>query len=50
MIVADHTKINRVATALLAPLNSMHTFVTDSEADPKFVQALKKQGIRVVVA
>jgi DeoR/GlpR family transcriptional regulator of sugar metabolism len=50
VIMADHTKINRVATVLLAPLNSMHTFVTDSAADKKFVQALKKQGISVVVA
>ena len=50
VIVADHTKINRVATALLAPLNSMHTFVTNLEADQKFVRALKKQGISVVVA
>ena len=50
IIVADHTKINRVATVLLAPLNSMHTFVTDSGTDKKFVQALKKQGISVVVA
>jgi DeoR/GlpR family transcriptional regulator of sugar metabolism len=50
IIVADHTKINRVATALLAPLNSMHTFVTDSEADKKFIQALKKQRINIVIA
>lgn len=50
IIVADHTKINRVATVLLAPLNSMHTFVTDSGTDKKFVQALKKQEISVVVA
>lgn len=50
VIVADHTKINRVATALLAPLNRMHTFVTNLEADQKFIRALKKQGISVVVA
>jgi len=50
IIVADHTKVNRVATVLLAPLNSLHTFVTDSKADRKFVQALKKQGINVMVA
>lgn len=49
VIVADHTKINRVATVLLAPLNSMHTFVTDSAADRKFIQALKKQEINIVV-
>ena len=50
IIVADHTKVNRVATALLAPLDSMQTFVTDSKADKKFIQALKKQGINVIVA
>jgi DeoR family transcriptional regulator of aga operon len=50
VIVADHTKINRVSTALLAPLNSMHTFVTDSKGDKKFVQSLRKKGIRVIVA
>jgi DeoR family transcriptional regulator, aga operon transcriptional repressor len=50
LIVADHTKVNRVATVLLAPLKSMQTLVTDSNADKKFVQALKKQGITVIVA
>lgn len=50
IIVADHSKVNRVSTALLAPLKTVHTFVTDSKADKKFLQALKKQGIHVVVA
>lgn len=50
VLVADHTKVNRVATVLLAPLDSMQTFVTDSKADKKFITALKKQGIRVIVA
>ena len=50
ILVADHTKINRVATALLAPLDSMQTFVTDSKADKKFITALKKQGIQIVIA
>lgn len=50
VIVADHTKVNRVATVLLAPLNSMHTFVTDSKVDKQFVQALKRQGIQVLTA
>jgi DeoR/GlpR family transcriptional regulator of sugar metabolism len=50
IIVADHTKVNRVATALLAPLDIMQTFVTDSMADKKFIQELKKQGIEVIVA
>jgi DeoR/GlpR family transcriptional regulator of sugar metabolism len=50
IIAADHTKVDRVSTALLASLTAMHIFVTDSKADGKFTQALKKQGIRVVVA
>lgn len=50
IIVADHTKVNRVSTALLAPLNSMQTFVTDSKADKKFIQAIRKQEINVIVA
>jgi DeoR/GlpR family transcriptional regulator of sugar metabolism len=49
VIVADYSKVNRVSTALLAPLNTMHTFITDAKADKKFLQALKKQGIQVVV-
>lgn len=50
IIVADHSKVNRVSTALLAPLKIVHTFVTDSKADKKFLQALKKNGINVVMA
>lgn len=50
VIVADYSKVNRVSTVLLAPLNSMHTFVTDSKVDKKFVQALKREGIQVVLA
>ena len=50
IIVADYSKVNRVATALLAPLNAMNTLVTDTNADRKFLQAIKKQGIQVVTA
>jgi DeoR/GlpR family transcriptional regulator of sugar metabolism len=50
IIVADHTKVNRVSTVLLAPLNAMHAFVTDAQADKRFVQSLKRQNIKVIVA
>ena len=50
IIVADHTKVNRVSTVLLAPLDSLHTLVTYETVDKKFIQALKKQGINVIVA
>jgi DeoR/GlpR family transcriptional regulator of sugar metabolism len=50
IIVADHTKVNRVSTVLLTPLETMHALVTDAKVDKKFVQALKKQGINVIIA
>jgi DeoR/GlpR family transcriptional regulator of sugar metabolism len=50
IIVADHTKVNRVSTVLLAPLLTMHTLVTDAKADKKFIHALKKQRIQVILA
>ena len=50
ILVADHSKVNRVSTARLAPLSSINTFVTNTKADKKFIQALKKQNIKVVIA
>jgi DeoR family transcriptional regulator, aga operon transcriptional repressor len=50
IIAADYSKVNRVATALLAPLNAMNILVTDTNADRKFLQAIKKLGIQVVTA
>jgi DeoR/GlpR family transcriptional regulator of sugar metabolism len=50
IIVADSTKINRVATAFLAPLRSIHTLVTVAAVDRKFLQSLKRQDIRVLLA
>ncbi len=50
IIVADYSKINRVSTVLLAPLNAMNIFVTDLYSDKKFLAALKKQGIDVMIA
>ena len=50
IIAADHTKVNRVATVLLASLSQMHLLVTDSKVDKKFVQALKRRSIQVLVA
>lgn len=50
IVVADHTKINAVATAFLAPLTSIHTFVTDRQAPPDFVAALRERDITVHLA
>jgi DeoR family transcriptional regulator, aga operon transcriptional repressor len=50
IIVADYSKINRVSTALLAPLNVMSALITDSKADKKFLSAIKKNGIQFLIA
>ncbi len=50
ILVADHTKLGRVSTVRLAPLKDIHTVVTDSSSSPKILRALKRRGLRVLVA
>jgi DeoR/GlpR family transcriptional regulator of sugar metabolism len=47
IVVADHTKINAVATAFLAPITSIQTLVTDQDAPADFLAALRQAGISV---
>jgi DeoR family transcriptional regulator of aga operon len=50
IIVADHTKCGVMSTAFVASLTSMHTLVTDDRTDAEFIEALRSQGIEVIVA
>jgi len=50
IIVADHTKCGAVAAACVAPLSAMKTLVTDNQTPPEFLDALRAEGIRVVVS
>lgn len=50
VVVADHTKCGRVATAFLAPINAMNVLVTDREAPADFVIAARAKGVRVELA
>jgi DeoR/GlpR family transcriptional regulator of sugar metabolism len=50
IVTADHTKLGAVAPAFLAPLKRMHTLVTDHQTDGDFLNTLREQGIRVIVA
>jgi DeoR/GlpR family transcriptional regulator of sugar metabolism len=49
ILVADHTKIGKVSTALVAPLTAIHTLVTDRGAPPEFVDRVKDLGISVII-
>ncbi len=48
ILVADHTKCERIASVLLAPLSIVHTFVTDTQSPSEFIVGLRERGIRVL--
>ena len=50
IVVADHTKINIVSTALVAPINSINKLITDRGSPPDFITSMKHLGIEVVLA
>ena len=50
IIVADYTKCGVVSTAFLAPLSAMQTLVTDGMTDLDFIESLRAQGVKVIVA
>jgi DeoR/GlpR family transcriptional regulator of sugar metabolism len=50
IVVADHTKFGKVASAFIAPTDRITTLITDSEASAEFVSALEQMGVRVIVA
>lgn len=50
IIVADHTKCDVISTAFMAPLTAVHTLVTDNMTDPEFIESVRAQGLKVLVA
>jgi len=50
IVLADHTKLGRAATVLLAPLKSIHTLVTDAGAQHDFIRAIQAKGLQVVIS
>jgi len=49
IVVADHTKLNRVAFAHIAPAERANMLVTDTGADPATVQQIRALGIEVIL-
>ncbi|GAB4526283.1 MAG: DeoR/GlpR family DNA-binding transcription regulator [Anaerolineae bacterium] len=47
IIAADHTKVARVSTGFVAPIDAIHTFVTDKNTQPEFITALASRGVNV---
>ncbi len=50
IIVADHTKLGRVSTVFVAPLDVIDVLVTDTNAPAEIVQSLREKGIDVRIA
>ena len=49
IVVADSSKIGVVGLTPIVPLTKIHKLITDSDASPDFVAALREQGIEVVL-
>ncbi|MFZ5815962.1 MAG: DeoR/GlpR family DNA-binding transcription regulator [Bacillota bacterium] len=50
VVVADSSKVGKVAFATIAPLGDLYALITDHGADPNFVSELITRGMRVMLA
>ena len=50
IVVADHTKLGRVSTVFVAPLDVVDILVTDAAAPKEIVHSLRERGIDVRLA
>jgi DeoR family transcriptional regulator of aga operon/DeoR family fructose operon transcriptional repressor len=50
VVVADHSKFGKAASAYLAPIERIHTLVTDEKTDKVILEKMQELGITVVIA
>lgn len=50
VIVADHSKFNRVSSVYLAPVAGVNMIVTDAQTNKNTVAALRDAGVEVLIA
>ncbi|PJF49029.1 MAG: DeoR/GlpR transcriptional regulator [Chloroflexi bacterium] len=50
IVVADASKLERVAFAFIGPLTGINTLVTDADADAQVVRQIEEAGVRVMLA
>ena len=48
VLVADHTKFGKFATARVAPLTDMHTIVTDDGLSPAMAERITEAGVELI--
>jgi DeoR family transcriptional regulator of aga operon len=49
ILTVDHTKVGRVSTALLAPIDCVQTLVIDRQAPQDFLAAVESRGIHLIL-
>ena len=49
-ILADHTKLNATSASLIAPLNIVHTLITDGGVTPEFIRQISNIIPHVIIA
>jgi DeoR/GlpR family transcriptional regulator of sugar metabolism len=50
ILVADHTKFGKVASAYVAPIERATALVTDAQTDREILHRLEEMGVQVIVA
>jgi DeoR family transcriptional regulator, aga operon transcriptional repressor len=50
IVLADHSKFDRLAPALVLPLDKVHVIVTGRETASEFVEPLRERGMTVIAA
>lgn len=48
-VVADHTKFGSISIVHVAPVEKVHTIVTDSQVPDEFVESLRARNVEVVL-
>jgi len=49
VIVADHSKFDRVSCVNVCPLDKLHYIITDSEADQEVLEKYRKAGVSIIM-
>jgi DeoR/GlpR family transcriptional regulator of sugar metabolism len=49
-VVADHSKLEQVRPAIIAPIDCVNRLITDTGAASKLIEQYKKKGIEVILA
>lgn len=50
IVIADHTKFGKTASAYLAPINRVSTLITDDKTDVEILDRIRAEGIQVIIA